>query len=73
MQVTCPELPSRVILGLRCLQFLVGAGLPWQPGGTASAPSLGWAQGAMGMIHVRRDHMSSLRLTLKGWSLWGLA
>lgn len=52
---------------------LVGAGLPWQPGGTASAPSLGWAQGAVRMIHVHRDHMSSLCLTLKGWSLRRLA
>lgn len=34
--------------------------------------SLGWAQGAMKMIHVFGDYMSSLCLTLKGWSLWGL-
>lgn len=52
MQVTRPELPIRAGLGLRCLRvfFLVQAGLPWQLGGTASAPSPRWAQGAMGMI-----------------------
>lgn len=72
MQVTCPELPSQVGLGLRCLHFGTSrvAMATW---GAQHLPlSLGWAHGAVGMIHVYGDHMSSLCLTLKGWSLWGL-
>lgn len=51
---------------------MVQAGLPWQLGGTASAPFPRLGTRSIRMIHMYGYHMSSLCLTLKGWSLWGL-